>query len=187
MMAYIMTTWRRLTFLAILLTLYIIRVSARQVYWPNSLSQYITIDNKNVEINDCSDSSFVLEIDHIDIKPDLVVPGGDVIIQANGTLSTPVLPGAMADVAVKLGAIRLLHKSFDICKELEDNKDKVELQCPIQDGYLTVTQKITLPKEIPRGKFSVLINAYTSNDEDLACLRISIDFRRRRKLWQISY
>lgn len=61
------------------------------------------------------------------------------IIEATGTLDEPVVPGANADVTVKLGVVKLLHKTFDICEELDKKKDEVELQCPIQDGYLKVS------------------------------------------------
>jgi hypothetical protein len=60
-------------------------------------------------------------------------------IEATGTLDEPVVPGATAEVTVKLGVVKLLHKTFDLCEELDKKKDEVELQCPIEEGYLTVS------------------------------------------------
>jgi hypothetical protein len=57
-------------------------------------------------------------------------------------LDEPVLPGALADVTVKLGAVKLLHKVFDLCDELDKKKEDVEIQCPIKDGDLTVSSSV---------------------------------------------
>ena len=43
---------------------------------------------------------------------------------------------------VKLGVVQLLRKKFDICVELEKNKDDVELQCPIEKGDLSVSVSV---------------------------------------------
>lgn len=79
-----------------------------------------------------------MRIKEIKITPDVVVAGGELTIEATGYLYEPVLPGATADVIVKLGVVRLLHKKFDLCNELEKNKDSVELQCPVEQGLITV-------------------------------------------------
>ncbi|KAI8975498.1 ML domain-containing protein [Mycotypha africana] len=193
-----------LTAAALLLVLTAHNVSARFFYLPSYFYHYTSsVDNKspfspaqeisssstlfiangisNVEIENCGIESDRLHIRDIKISPEIVVPGGELTIEATGTLKEDVGPGAEAIVDVKLGRIKLLHRKFDICDELKKNEDKVELQCPIQEGDLTVTQKITLPKEIPRAKFLVDVLAYTSNDDDLACLRIAVDFRVRRR------
>jgi hypothetical protein len=75
--------------------------------------------------------------------------------------------GAYADVTVKLGLVKLLHKRFDICEEL--SKADAELQCPVEPGQYTITQTVELPREIPRAKFVVQTRAFTVEDEDLAC------------------
>lgn len=70
-------------------------------------------------------------------------PGDHLTIAAAGTLYKPVLPGSTANVQVKLGVVQLLRKTFDICNELEKHKEDVELQCPIEKGYLTVSETFT--------------------------------------------
>lgn len=65
-------------------------------------------------------------------------------IEASGTLQEEVTSGSLADITVKLGAVKLLHKRFDLCDELEKKRDDVEIQCPIEKGYLTVSNLRTL-------------------------------------------
>ncbi|KAI8380711.1 ML domain-containing protein [Blakeslea trispora] len=136
----------------------------------------------NVQVNVCSEPHYALKIKSVKILPDIVQPGGEVIIKASGTLYESITSGSVADVKVKMGVVQLLHKRFDICKELDKNKDDVEIQCPINSGDLTVTQKVTLPKEIPKRKFMVTVHANTASGHPLTCLQIIVDFGRRRQL-----
>lgn len=78
--------------------------------------------------------------------------------------------GAYADVTVKLGLVKLLKKTFDICEEAYVNgslhacatvlltntplirrKANATIQCPVEKGDYVVEQTVTLPKEIPPG------------------------------------
>lgn len=56
--------------------------------------------------------------------------------------------GSEANVIVKLGVVQLLRKTFDICEELENNKDDIELQCPIEKGDLTVSISVFCTKDM---------------------------------------
>ena len=80
----------------------------------------------------------------------------------------PDQEGAYADVTVKLGLIKLLHKQFDVCEEayvyigdirqlylliIEDSRNaNASVRCPVEKGYYEVEQMVTLPKEIPQGE-----------------------------------
>lgn len=72
----------------------------------------------------------------------MVVAGEELTIEATGTLDKPIVDGATANVLVKLGAVRLLQKKFDLCDELDKNKEDVEIQCPIKKGPQTVSATI---------------------------------------------
>ncbi|GAA5810717.1 hypothetical protein MFLAVUS_004143 [Mucor flavus] len=148
-----------------------------------STSYYPSITRaSNVQISDCSDESFLLQIRSIKITPDILTPGAELTLEAEGTLLETVDLGSFADVQVKLGVVTLIRKKFDLCETLEDNKDKIDLQCPIERGDLKIIQKITLPKEIPKAIFHVYVNAFTAHDDDLACIRIKVNFRQQRFL-----
>ncbi|KAG8683322.1 Phosphatidylglycerol/phosphatidylinositol transfer protein [Ceratobasidium sp. 395] len=88
--------------------------------------------------------------------------------------------GAYADVTVKLGLIKLLHKQFDVCEEARNNN--VTVQCPVEPGEYVVMQTVTLPKETPKAKFAIDIKGFTSEealDPDLVCLQLRVDFLGR--------
>lgn len=81
--------------------------------------------------------------------------------------------------------MKLLQKSFDICKEARSNN--VTVQCPVNTGTYAFEQAIALPDEIPREKFNVLVKGYTPEDDPLMCLTIDVDFMlgfpHPRQLW----
>ncbi|KAI7852501.1 ML domain-containing protein [Circinella umbellata] len=145
---------------------------------PDYVRQYRWSSFETDLIEDCSDDSYILEIKDITLTPPMPVPGEDLIIEAVGYLKETVDQGASANVLVKLGVVTLLHKDFDICGQLEDND--TELKCPIENGLIKVTQKVTLPKEIPKAHFKVQVRATNWDESDLACLNVDVDFRRRR-------
>lgn len=80
-------------------------------------------------------------------------------------------------MTVKIGLIKLLSRQFDICEEAANNN--VSVQCPVQPGHYEITQQVALPREIPPAKFNVHVNAFGAADEDLTCLDLAIDFRKR--------
>lgn len=87
------------------------------------------------------DESFLLQIRSIKITPDILTPGAELTLEAEGTLLETVDLGSFADVQVKLGVVTLIRKKFDLCETLEDNKDKIDLQCPIERGDLKVSTR----------------------------------------------
>ncbi|KAG1057750.1 hypothetical protein G6F43_000430 [Rhizopus delemar] len=148
------------------------KVEGSIVFWSSSLFK------PNVDIEFFDESESLFQHESVDVNPNPLEPGDQVNITIVGTLLETVEDGAYADVTVKLGLVKLLRKTFDICEELEKHKDEVDIQCPIEKGNFKLVQSIKLPREIPRGKFTVLASAYTVNDESLANVKIIADFRK---------
>ncbi|KAF7290154.1 ML domain-containing protein [Mycena indigotica] len=127
---------------------------------------------------DCGTETDVVHLRSLDISPDPPVPGKELTVKVNGTVERRVEDGAWVDVVVKIGVIKLLARKFDICEEAENANATV--QCPVEKGEYAVTQSFDLPKEIPPGKFTVLLRGYTVEDEPMFCLDIVADFRHRK-------
>ncbi|KAG2118442.1 ML domain-containing protein [Suillus clintonianus] len=125
---------------------------------------------------DCGSSSDAIQVKSISLSPDPPKPGQDLTVTVVGTAQQRIEDGAYADVVVKLGLIKLLSKSFDVCEEARSAN--ASIQCPIDEGEYTVVQTVALPKEIPQAKFSVSVRGYTVEDEDMLCLDLKVDFMR---------
>ncbi|KAJ7485925.1 MD-2-related lipid-recognition domain-containing protein [Mycena latifolia] len=129
------------------------------------------------EYIDCGLKENVLQLESLTISPDPPVPGKDLTITAKGYARESIEDGAYADVTVKLGLIKLLSKTFDICEEAR--KANVSISCPVAEGKYVVVQTVVLPKEIPPAKFIVQVRAYTVDDDDMLCLDLEVDFLPR--------
>ncbi|KAI0080100.1 MD-2-related lipid-recognition [Panus rudis PR-1116 ss-1] len=142
-----------------------------------------TITSDRWKWTDCGSPSDPIRIKSIDISPDPPKPGEDLTVKVKGVANQRVEEGAYADVTVKVGVIKILQKEFDLCEEARNAETSV--QCPVEEGEYTVTHTVTLPKEIPPAPFKVDVNGYTVDDEDLVCLQLEIDFRKRpgQLLW----
>ncbi|EGG10957.1 uncharacterized protein MELLADRAFT_123977 [Melampsora larici-populina 98AG31] len=130
--------------------------------------------------NNCGLETDAITIDKFEVSPDPPKPGKKLIITASGTANERIQEGAYADVVVKLGLIKLLHKQFDVCEELSRNANAT-LQCPIEPGQHTMIYTAELPREIPPAKFIVQARAYTQDDADMACADVKIDFSKPDK------
>ncbi|TFY52737.1 hypothetical protein EVJ58_g9846 [Rhodofomes roseus] len=134
---------------------------------------------------DCGGPSHLIRIDDIAITPDPPQKGQEMSVTVKGTAKDQIEDGAYVDVVVKVGAIKILQKEFDVCEEARNAN--ASIQCPVQEGKHEVTQTVDLPKEIPPAPFKVSIRGYTVDDEDLACVDIEIDFRPKRGLLGLSW
>jgi len=125
---------------------------------------------------DCGAPTDVIEVKSIELSPDPPVPGQDLTVTASGYVKDTIEWGAYADVTVKIGLIKLLHKQYDICEEAQSINATV--RCPVERDNYVVTQTVALPKEIPKAKFTIQVRAYTKDEQSLLCLNIVIDFMK---------
>ncbi|KAG8905692.1 Phosphatidylglycerol/phosphatidylinositol transfer protein [Tulasnella sp. 403] len=120
--------------------------------------------------------SDIIQIHSLTVSPDPPEPGKNLTVKAKGFVSQTIEDGAYADVTVKLGLIKLLHKQFDVCEEARNNN--AEIQCPVEPGEHEVEQTVLLPKEVPRAKFIVQVRGYTVDDDDMLCADLKVDFMK---------
>jgi len=124
----------------------------------------------------CGLESDVVQVYDIQVQPDPPEPGKDLTITANGLVRETIEEGAYANVVVKIGLIKLLQKTFDVCEEARNAN--ATIQCPVKEDNYTLIQTVHLPKEIPRGKFVVDVRAFTVDDRDMMCLNLKVDFMK---------
>ncbi|KAI0721253.1 ML domain-containing protein [Cerioporus squamosus] len=145
---------------------------------PVEDEQVLLAEDKRWDWSDCGTDSHIVHIKSIEVSPDPPERGQDLTITVEGVADQKVEEGAYADVTVKAGVIRLLHKEFDICEEARNAN--ASIQCPVEKGTHKVVQTVTLPKEIPPAQFKVEIRGFTETDDDLLCSNLMMDFRPRR-------
>jgi len=123
----------------------------------------------------CSDpAKDLVTIDKVDIDPNPPVAGKTLHIEASGTVKERIEEGSTLFVEVKLGYIILIKKTFDFCEQIKN----VDMECPIEEGPITVIKDVELPSEIPPGKFLVTAKLFNQNKEQITCLKAQVAFAR---------
>jgi ML domain len=75
----------------------------------------------------------------------LVSSGTPLSISATGVLKESVEKGAYVILQVKYGVITLIKQTVDLC----DQVSNVDLDCPLEEGPLTLSKDVDLPRQIP--------------------------------------
>lgn len=114
----------------------------------------------------------ILEINYVNISPNPPTPGATLVVKASGNLTHTIEAGAYVVVEVKYGYIKLIHKILDLC----ENAGQVDLECPVKAGEMVLTKEIDLPKAIPPGKYHVMADVYTKDDEPITCITADVIF-----------
>ncbi|KAF7859596.1 hypothetical protein EAF04_008675 [Stromatinia cepivora] len=118
-------------------------------------------------------SSDILKLDHVNLNPNPPTPGDKLTIEAVGTLSQKLERGAYVILQVKYGLIRLINMQQDLC----DQVSNVDLDCPIEEGKITITKDVDLPARIPPGTYTVFADAYSKDGkEHIICLEATVTF-----------
>lgn len=120
----------------------------------------------------CADpSDYLLTIDNVDLDPNPPQKGKALTIKAKGNFTVKVEKDAYINLSVKYGVITLINTKADLCDQMKE----VDESCPLE-GAKDFTKDVTLPKEIPRGTYTVLADVYTKDDEQVTCLKATAHF-----------
>ncbi len=121
----------------------------------------------------CADpKDYILTIDSVDLDPNPPTPGANLTIVASGTFSKDVEAGAKVFLQVKYGLITLIKQEADLCDQLGN----VDLTCPLKKGPMELTKSVQIPKQVPKGMYTVLADVYTNEGEKVTCLQATVHF-----------
>ncbi|KAF5094087.1 hypothetical protein D0Z03_002187 [Geotrichum reessii] len=125
-------------------------------------------------VNLCDlDEPKLVEIYRLDISPNPPEKGKNVTIYGEGIVKETIEEGAYVNVEVRYGYIKLLEQTFDLCEQAKS----VGIECPINEGKMTLNSSAAIPIEVPPGKYSVAARAYTVDDEPITCLSATVLFQ----------
>ncbi|KAB8069866.1 ML domain-containing protein [Aspergillus leporis] len=127
----------------------------------------------------CGKWDDVVQLKDISVNPDPPSAGKSLEVKLAGTVTDVIDEGAYIDVTIRLGRVKILTKTFDVCKTLSDYNSTI--QCPVKPGTFEVSHTADLPRELPLARFDIDALGFTNTDEDMLCLKIIADFRRQLK------
>ncbi|GAM88285.1 hypothetical protein ANO11243_063180 [Dothideomycetidae sp. 11243] len=116
----------------------------------------------------------ILEIESVDLSPNPPQAGTALTITATGKFKKDIEEGAKIRLQVKYGVITIIRQTADLC----DTVQNVDLSCPLKEGTMTLSKDVNLPNEIPPGKYTVLADVVTKDDDKITCLTATVTFSR---------
>lgn len=113
-------------------------------------------------------------IKNVDLTPNPPVPGQVLTIEAVGEALVDIEDGAYVVLQVKYGLIRIVNTKANFCEQVKN----IDKECPIKKGEVIVRKDVEIPNEIPSGKYTVLADVYSKDDEPMVCLTATVMFTR---------
>jgi len=127
-------------------------------------------------LNFCKDpKDYILEVHNVELIPNPPVPGEKLTIKANGTFHEEIEEGATVFLQVRYGLITLIKQEADMCEQLP----KIDIECPIKEGYMEVLKEVNIPRQVPPGKYTVLADVNTKDKRPITCMESTIVFPRK--------
>jgi len=134
------------------------------------------------EYEDCGQPGDAVQLKSISISPDPPKIGAELTVAVDVEVMETIEEGATVDVLVKVGRIKLLEKTFDLCEEARNANATVS--CPVEPGPYSIIQSVELPKEVPKLKYVINVRGYTKDEDDMACVDLTVQFRPFFQLWE---
>ncbi|KAI1379292.1 phosphatidylinositol/phosphatidylglycerol transfer protein [Hypoxylon crocopeplum] len=125
-----------------------------------------------LEFCDSDHSNDIIKIESVDLLPNPPESGTELVIRATGTVFETIVDGAVVNLVVKYGLIRLISTQADLCEQIEN----VDLKCPIEKGVLSITKAVEIPKEVPPGTYNVYAEVISVDEKPITCLQATVKF-----------
>ncbi|KAJ3334374.1 Phosphatidylglycerol/phosphatidylinositol transfer protein [Blyttiomyces sp. JEL0837] len=123
-------------------------------------------------VTSCGKPEDIFQPQSIILSPDPPRRGQPLTVEIIGELTEDVVDGASADVQVKLGVIKLLDQSLDLCKEV----GQIGRECPIEKGHQEIRHTVDIPREVPPFVgVTVLGVTYDPAIYEIVCSRLNVE------------
>ncbi|KAF7378345.1 ML domain-containing protein [Mycena sanguinolenta] len=172
---------------------------------PPSEQQLALADNVRVVADswgydNCGQPTDAVQLRSITVSPDPPKVGAELTVTVDVDVMETIEDGATADVLVKVGRIKLLQKTFDLCEEayvhliprhasafsltydhdyIRSRNNNATITCPVAPGPYSIVQTVQLPKEVPKTKYIVNVRGYTKDEAPLACVDLTVQWSIR--------
>ncbi|KAJ7485924.1 ML domain-containing protein [Mycena latifolia] len=133
------------------------------------------------EWKSCGEDSDPVKINSISVSPDPPKIGAELTVSIDAQVLKTIEEGATADVLVKVGRIKLLQQTFDLCEEAR--KANASVSCPVEPGAYSIVQTVELPKEVPKLKYVINVQGFTKDDDAMVCVDLTVQFRPFFQVW----
>ncbi|KAL9559328.1 hypothetical protein PS6_000795 [Mucor atramentarius] len=128
-----------------------------------------------ISLHEGSDDN-ILSINDLSFEPEYVQPGDDVMIYGSGSLSDDISPGTKVQVLLKYSGINYYSTEVDYCTFVAKKEIDGDLRCPVSKGDLEVAQKVSIPKDIAKGVYTLHLQGTTTDGQSIGCAVLNVTF-----------
>ncbi|CEP18984.1 hypothetical protein [Parasitella parasitica] len=140
------------------------------------LTNNVLAEESNVKVSYCGSDNDILSIQELSFEPEFIQPGDDVMIYGSGSLSKDISLGTKIEVVLKYGGTDYYKTTIDYCSFVLEKEIDGDLQCPVHEGALEVAQKVTIPKNIAKGVYTLHLQGKTDEGESIGCADLQATF-----------
>ncbi|KAI8639321.1 MD-2-related lipid-recognition domain-containing protein [Parasitella parasitica] len=140
------------------------------------LASNVLAEESNIKVSYCGSDDDILSIQELSFEPEFIQPGDDVMIYGSGSLSKDISLGTKVQVVLKYGGTDYYSTTIDYCSFVQKKEIDGDLQCPVHEGDLEVAQKVTIPKNIAKGVYTLHLQGTTDDGEPIGCADLQATF-----------
>jgi hypothetical protein len=133
------------------------------------------LSQKSVPYELCPGVEGTFQLQSVTTVPDVPQRGQRLRVEVKGHLKSAIEAGSEVSVRVKYRRIPLLTKRLNLCDELAKDGSLPD-HCPIAAGDKTWVYEADIPNEIPAGQYSVDLRIRDQKQQDVTCLKVTVDF-----------
>ncbi|KAL9549854.1 hypothetical protein MBANPS3_005004 [Mucor bainieri] len=130
----------------------------------------------NIQVSYCGTERDILNISDLSFEPENVQPGDDVMIYGSGSLSDDISPGTKVQVVLKYSGVDYYSTEVDYCSFVAKKEIDGDLRCPVSKGDLEVAQKVSIPKNIAKGVYTLHLQGKTADGRSIGCADLQATF-----------
>ncbi|KAL7319674.1 hypothetical protein PS15m_002782 [Mucor circinelloides] len=136
----------------------------------------VVAKESNIQVSYCGSDDNILSINDLSFEPEYVQPGDDVMIYGSGSLSDDISPGTKVQVLLKYSGINYYSTEVDYCTFVAKKEIDGDLRCPVSKGDLEVAQKVSIPKDIAKGVYTLHLQGTTTDGQSIGCAVLNVTF-----------
>lgn len=126
----------------------------------------VIVASKPVEYKLCGQLPHSFKVNSVDLAPNKIQAGSEIIITINGTAVNPITSGTTIIEVYYLG-IKVNTERIDLCESLGG--------CPVARGTHRVSfSKQKLPNFAPKGKYLIISKQRDRDGQDLGCIQFDM-------------
>ena len=113
----------------------------------------------------CQGSSTTFNVTNVVLEPYPLRTGSNLVVKTTGLLSTPLTQGSKMTLVAKLGFLKIIDESYDLCTMYS-----AQGGCPIDVGMRTINFERMISDKYPNANVNMEMKVLDSEGKEALCM-----------------